>query len=227
MQEEEVFTIPNTQHIHHLYIDGVLLHVSCDDGLKVLSINPWKCEKIVQSLTSVCRLDDTWKNKCSKFNFDFKNAKPSHQLVNFINICTTDKVKSPFKNKHIVDTLLNMYNYSPKIVGPCIQRILNANKVEPNFTCAICKSSHVDEEDHKLGIIVTCLHRFHYSCLQRFIDSIPGFNSFTMENWALEAQLKCPICRSGFKKEDFKPDPTSTKQCIYSSDDSDNENDTG
>lgn len=225
MKEVYVFHNDRIGFINHLYVDGILLNVSTNEGIHVVSMLPWKQERVIETLTSIGNTSPSWLRKISSFPYDLNQIHPNRQFIQFIEMCTRfGNINVSFKSNYILNMLLNMHKKCGPVVLICLRRLVTETKPkEPLFKCAICQSSAVDEDKKNLSVVTTCLHRFHTQCVNNLIESIPDLNVFTRTNWALNSSLKCPVCRTPFTKNDCKLDPFSTKQCIYSSDDSDNE----
>ena len=218
MMEVYVMAIPNAT-ISDIFIDGVMLYVSTkDNGVFVVSLSPWKQERHLNTLTKIAENNEAWRKEITRFPHDFDNTLPSLALVKFVEVCTRDRIPEAFRHERIVDAFLQHSKKSKILVRMCIERFMQSSREESRFSCAICQSSTVDLEN-PLDVIKTCLHRFHHTCLQNLMNSQPRLNDFTMRNWALATNLKCPICRTQFTAGDVAPDLISTNLCIYRSDD--------
>lgn len=81
--------------------------------------------------------------------------------------------------------------------------------------CAICQSSSVSETQPLC--ILTCGHRFHTACIDQLVRSHEGRNRDLRLEYALEAELACPVCRHPISHPPV-PDREMTLLCEYDSD---------
>ena len=215
------YKIPGAPCIHDLSTDGCELYATTSKGMFCFLLAPWRQRRVLETLMETAQKSDRWLSEIKKFPFDFRYVIPSVKFVHFVDMCTRGdtRVKQTWRQKVVVQSLMKMHRRAELITEACLQRIVNAaDEHKPLFKCVICQSSTVHGTEGKsLFIIRSCLHRFHKDCIHSLIDAQPSVNDFTMNNWALETSLQCPMCRKPFEKSDVVFDPMSTDQCIYAS----------
>lgn len=222
MKEIATYDIEGSPAIHDFEVDGCELYVATSSGTHVFFLLPWNQERVLDTIMETAARSKHWMKEVKKFPFNFQNLVPTVQFVHFVDMVTRGEtsINSVWRSDTVVQALMAMYRKTETIASACVRRIVTAkqDRNQALFTCTICQSSTVnDTMDKRLYIIKNCLHRFHYRCLESLIDSQPEVNTFTMENWALETHLQCPVCRTPFQRADTMFDPISTKLCIYDS----------
>jgi WD40 repeat protein len=85
------------------------------------------------------------------------------------------------------------------------------------FKCPLCLGCSSSPRSKPIAFITSCSHRFHKECLMEHIKKLPEWNDDCLHNWALCAELKCPICRIPFTKEHVKDDLFISEVCQYDS----------
>ena len=84
------------------------------------------------------------------------------------------------------------------------------------FRCSICMSSTVGK-DRPLALLGRCAHRFHRECIQRHVEMHGARNADLREEYALTADLACPVCRTAFEPDHIVDDPAFTELVEYDS----------
>ena len=221
MAEISVHKIPGSPCIHDLQSDGCELYVTTSKGLHCILLAPWRQQRVLETLMDTATKSDVWLNQIKKHAFDFSSVVPTVKFLHFVDMCTRGevRVRDTWRQKAVIQALMKLHRRAESLTEACLQRIVDTSeKRKPPFKCSICQSSTVcGTDDNSLFIIRSCLHRFHKKCIHTLIDAQPSVNDFTMNNWALQTNLQCPMCRNPFQKDDVVFDPISTEQCIYAS----------
>lgn len=96
----------------------------------------------------------------------------------------------------VLEWFMEIFFRSPKIVWSPLWRLFSYRGTV--HQCAICQCSTVSK-DHPVVILKNCAHRFHESCITRMIELHESRNRDLREEYALTADLTCPVCRAPYK----------------------------
>ena len=96
----------------------------------------------------------------------------------------------------VLEWLMEIFFRSPKTVWSPLWRLFSFRGTV--HRCAICQCSTVSKE-HPVVVLKNCTHRFHEACIERMIQLHASRNRDLREQYALTADLTCPICRASYK----------------------------
>ncbi len=85
------------------------------------------------------------------------------------------------------------------------------------FKCSLCLGRTTSPTSAPITMLKTCGHRFHKKCIETHISKTFEWNDYCRNSWALDVNLKCPVCRVEFGQDGLLEDRKMSDICKYES----------
>ncbi len=142
--------------------------------------------------------------------------KDTDDIFEIITHCIDDiNDRKIWCEKKILSILLKHVDKTP-IVNDIITKLFCFQG--KTFKCPLCLCRTTSPRSAPISFISTCAHRFHKKCLMDHVKKFPEWSNECLNNWALFATLKCPICNEPFSQKHVKDDLFVSEVCQYVSD---------